>query len=538
LQEQRGNFLLQVLLALTLVFAFMPFIAKKLASRDMTAKMYAAKTSVETLHNAARIYARENKDSFDCTNTGQPWVLEGTELTNTLEDYGLPKGFIATTSLGQDMSLQIVKKTIACGDDVNKITVDIVVPRGDLSQYQLAELARMIGFFARAEDDIIRVNVPVDVIYSDIVRRRETNEQIGFLTDLEMGGCDSDGTNCAYHNINDVNVLHAERGDLKRAQITMLTLLGEGLNAEGKNVILRAGTFRFSRGPNNIALNIDASNFYADHIVLQKIGNYVNPSPEWDGCDNVENHELNVSGLGNAQDLGFYKKCIIDGSGNEVQVFGSVSAGVSGQEVKSFLQVDGIFDFSGGEITDFDNFTANKIYSYPFARNVVGTEIGAGKHWGLGADYIFVPGVALIDEKIDIGNIEDVINDDNKIVAKIAPSTESSFADVDFVLPSGVEAANNFESASRLTNKFMGAIASGIRKDPAIGILGNSATCSDVFSELFDGDWNPNHDDTQYNNFSLLQNILCQYIYLTRLERRMNCVLCAADNDCLQTCTN
>ena len=103
MQEQRGNFLLQVLLALTLVFAFMPFIANRLASRDMSAKMYAAKTSVETLHNAARIYARENKDTFVCASENNPTTYSDTGLRDLLEPYGLPKGFVPTTSLNQNL---------------------------------------------------------------------------------------------------------------------------------------------------------------------------------------------------------------------------------------------------------------------------------------------------------------------------------------------------------------------------------------------------------------------------------------------------
>ena len=40
LKNQRGNFLLQALLALTLVFAFMPFFANRLSSRDFATQMY------------------------------------------------------------------------------------------------------------------------------------------------------------------------------------------------------------------------------------------------------------------------------------------------------------------------------------------------------------------------------------------------------------------------------------------------------------------------------------------------------------------
>ena len=68
LQNQRGNFLLQALLALTLVFAFMPFFAKKLSSRDEAAQMYAATEQIETAYNAARIYLREQKEKLPKIN--------------------------------------------------------------------------------------------------------------------------------------------------------------------------------------------------------------------------------------------------------------------------------------------------------------------------------------------------------------------------------------------------------------------------------------------------------------------------------------
>ena len=40
MKAERGNFLLQALLSLTLVFAFIPFFARRLATRDMGAQMY------------------------------------------------------------------------------------------------------------------------------------------------------------------------------------------------------------------------------------------------------------------------------------------------------------------------------------------------------------------------------------------------------------------------------------------------------------------------------------------------------------------
>ena len=64
MQKQTGNFLLQALLALTLVFAFMPFFAARISARDTAAQMYAATEQVESAYAAARIYLYEEKDKL------------------------------------------------------------------------------------------------------------------------------------------------------------------------------------------------------------------------------------------------------------------------------------------------------------------------------------------------------------------------------------------------------------------------------------------------------------------------------------------
>ena len=89
MQKQRGNFLLQALLALTLVFSFMPFLVKRLANRDMAAQMYSAKQSIETVYNAARLYLYDEKDNLPIGKD----VLEHGALVSKLGPYGVPLGF-------------------------------------------------------------------------------------------------------------------------------------------------------------------------------------------------------------------------------------------------------------------------------------------------------------------------------------------------------------------------------------------------------------------------------------------------------------
>ena len=173
--NQRGNFLLQALLALTLVFAFMPFFASKLSSRDNAAQMYASSEQIDTVYNAAKIYLYEEKDKLPY----QKQILSGNLLTDTLENYGLPFGFVPQTALKQQISLIIDKNQdgIAC---YLKIT------GGNLSKLQIAELARRIGFYASIKGSDIEVDIPINVMYSDIVSKKETGENIGFLSELDM----------------------------------------------------------------------------------------------------------------------------------------------------------------------------------------------------------------------------------------------------------------------------------------------------------------------------------------------------------------
>jgi len=57
-RNQSGNFLLQALLALTCVFAFIPFFVRRMAARDMSTQMYSATRQIDTAATAARIYIR------------------------------------------------------------------------------------------------------------------------------------------------------------------------------------------------------------------------------------------------------------------------------------------------------------------------------------------------------------------------------------------------------------------------------------------------------------------------------------------------
>ena len=72
MQNSRGNFLLQALLALTLLFMFIPFFAIKLMGRENNARMYATTQKVDNATTVARIFIRENVDALPYGKTTIP----------------------------------------------------------------------------------------------------------------------------------------------------------------------------------------------------------------------------------------------------------------------------------------------------------------------------------------------------------------------------------------------------------------------------------------------------------------------------------
>lgn len=482
LQKQNGNFLLQTLLALTMVFAFMPFLANKLASRDMSAKMYSAKTSIETLHDVARVYLRTNQDSENCGTTVYCDICTK-NLVNTLLPYGLPTGFNTTTALGQDISLQIVKKTTACGDNTNKIEADIIVTRGNLSDYQLAELARMVGFFAHASDGNIYVSVPVDAIYSDLVSRRETDEHIGFLTELDMN----------WNRIENVGELHAESGNFYRARIDVLTLMGDG-SSTNANIfgMLKGDKFRFNKqSSTDPALSVKTSSLNVDNAELQTVGLY---------GGYLQNLNVSVGGqigkTGSAVGLGLlptaYKTEYEEGS---VKPLGCGNLFIGTSEHPVYLNIG-------------NSFTANSATGV-VSKIVVSKFLNVGENtYGTSSDgsgihtlVLYAPKITFRDKKL--AHLKEYPNDGVRAV--MFPSGMSAFPDVDLIdCPGG----------NCLLNKLV-----IIEHPEETGNTGkiecNIALKQDLGLE----------DKFSTNNRSLLQNILCKYIYLERAERRINQVL-------------
>ncbi len=254
--KQSGNFLIQALMALTLMFAFVPMVVGRIAGHDMDSKMYATTNKIETVSSAARIYIRENADDL---NYGQT-VLSGNNFIDTLEPYGLPLGFIPKTAFNQDMRIIIEKNTTE--------TFGVLeISGGNMNGIKRAELIRRIGFYGFEDNDNIYVGIPLNDVYSDIVHRNETNlDNSRFLNDLDMGN---------FSISNSIGIL-ANTAEFGTTQTDVLSITGIESNKKSKNSISNLITERsvFRNDTGETALSVTRGTLNAQNANAQTISIY------------------------------------------------------------------------------------------------------------------------------------------------------------------------------------------------------------------------------------------------------------------------
>ena len=451
----------------------MPFFAKRLASRDMAAQMYAAKQSIETVHNAARLYLYDNKDSLPYGTT----VLEGTELIEGagqipgLKSYGLPLGFQPTTSLGQDITFTISKRPAEHEDDdimenmAPLIDAMIEVKPNDnfeIREYQVAELARMIGFFAKPEGESIKIAVPIDVMYTDVVLRKETDEHIGFLTELDMGE----------HNIDGVGQLDADKGVFGATSFNKL--------------------FVIEKNKSSVNPEIAINTLSANNFIFESMGEAAALS--------IVGSELNIgvsSGSGYA-DVGTIAK-----TGTSPQLNASEKI-----ESKGFLQTDSSSkSFTVGTTDEYigDWTIANNLESKNPKFILSGQKIEFGK--SLYGTQNFDSISVAQKSGIKVSNLLKVpkIVFKNQPINKIEPGTNAT---IELHLSGLSHLPDVFIIG--LNNEHFNIIINPFSKDTAI------AKCSMFLEDKI----------IEYDPQSLTQAIACEYVYWNRLEHRINQKLC------------
>ena len=442
LQKQSGNFLLQALLAFTLIFAFIPFFAQRLAVRDMNAQMYSSTRKVELAQTAARIFVREQAKNLPYNQT----VLSGNAFSDLLESYGLPLGFVPRTALGQNISLVINKSA-------TEVSAYLQLSGGDLTELQLAELARRIGFYAAVDGKNIVVGLALDDVYSDVVKRNETNlENSAFLTDLDMGG----------FSISNIGEIFARRGEFETGQFNTLSLFGEENGRKVRNSI-----------------------------------------------------EVMAS---------------------EKAVFQSYSGEAALSVTRGTLSVGNVNTKTISKFGDTGNFTSNSASVYDFAMAAGRTSFSGPTDWYVAGDVI-TDKINLSVERLELNSYinasrgQDVFIDPDEL-----EYTTRSGIETNTMIASNITMRD--QTSSALNEGETGAVVLDIR--PAGTSVLPDALLDSIDNSVFKIIDDPASDESKtvdcrsvvnelegrYNQKSLSQYILCQYVFWQRLEKRIDIKRC------------
>ena len=449
--RQSGNFLLQALLALSLVFAFVPFLTQKIVMRNTSAQMYTATRQVENAVTAARIFVRENADNLPYETT----VLTGSDFSDVLEPYGLPLGFLPRTALGQDIALIITK-------DATQVSAYIELTGGNLTELARAELARRIGFYASVADASVVVGVSLNDAYSDVVRRNELDlENSGFLTDLDMGGF-------VFGKAGDVYV---RNGVFDSVQTDSLSLIGLESGRKMRNSIEKISATKsvFQSKTGEAALSIVRGELMAGRLNTRTISSY------------------GETGNFTAVDASVYDFSMTEG--------------------RTSFNGPGLWDVRGNLVSDNIVLSVERLDVSSYINAARGQDVYVNpddleysSNSGLSTDYLYVSNITMRDQTSD-ALLE---GRTGAIVLDIRPAGTS-------VLPDVLVANINNDSFS---------IIKDVKSDD-----GDVIGCATLIKQL----------DGVYDKNSLAQNIICQYVFWQRLERRIDIKRClmAGGSDCI-----
>lgn len=272
--------MLQALLALALVIAFLPMFVKKVADKNTNRENIAVVQQITSAFDAARAFIYEEFDNFP----NGVETFSGDEFVRTLEPYGLPLGFVPRTPLGQSISLVVSKN----GKD---ILAALVVDGGKLGRFRRAEIMARIGFWGMLADgdgplkgatggwsmsdvpngvtfnpDDILVLVPEEEEFSELILRNAKNPDKNiFHTNIKMDG----------NNITSVAALSANNGKIKNVAASDFLLSGIETDRKNKNDIglVRARKVWFSAANGN-PLTIVRSDLRTGLFSATSVANY------------------------------------------------------------------------------------------------------------------------------------------------------------------------------------------------------------------------------------------------------------------------
>ncbi|MCL2339123.1 MAG: shufflon system plasmid conjugative transfer pilus tip adhesin PilV [Proteobacteria bacterium] len=455
--------MLQALLALSLIIAFMPILVRKISGNETAAQMNATATQINAATDAAAEFVRDRLNTLPTGVT----IYRDANLTDALEPYGLPLGFNPTTPFKQAIAMVIVRNSA-------DTAAFISVSNGKMTLSQSAELAVRIGFWAAqydARDRVllgatggwqlpisdwtpnaksIYVRVQSAPEFSELVQRNPaTVADNKFHTDLVIGG----------HDIRGIKDLAARAGDFKSATLSALDLTGteDGKKMRNKFGAFNASTAVFAAGAGAGALNVAKGTLSVTTLSAPTLSLYGDPA-------NLTTDSLSVYSFAmNAGKTGF------NGPANwaikQNAIFENVTLNIERMDVSGFINAA-----RGQDVYVND---ANLSYSM---------------RSGIDAGVVYATNLTLRDQTSSalLGGMT------GAVLVDIRPAGNS-------VLPDATVAGINNDAMM---------IPAAIDDDS-----GNTVTCKSIIGNLY--------GNMTYNAQSLTQNIICRYVFWQRLERRI-----------------
>jgi hypothetical protein len=466
--ESRGNFLLQALLAVALVMIFMPFLAQKLSSRKNDYSLNAIAQQTNSAVRAAREFIRVSKDNLAY---GQQNIA-GEDFSDLLEPFGLPLGFIPQTIIGQKISLLTVKNE-------SEILSLIILHNGDLSEVKRRELISRIGPNAATSDkngvlqgvggwnkNLKDYGIKPDI--SAIYVLVSTNDDFSELVRRKTNDPDRSkfytDLNMGNFSIKNITSLVSKNADLNNGNFNTLSIVGSSDNRRFKNKInyLTSDRAVFQSNNGDNPLNIYRGNLKTNSLSGRYLFKYGLPGYVYVNTALINSLSMSVGRTG------FYG--MYDWNVHSDVILNNISIDTE------HIEINGFINASRGQDVFIDEY-----------------ELTYATKSGIEAQKISTAFITLRDQ-VSSALLSGI---DGAIVMDIRPAGVSVLPDV------LSDTINNDEFQ--------------ILKNPDLDD-GEVVSCKTIISSL--------PSAPAYNSNSISQNIVCQFVFWQRLERRINIKQC------------
>lgn len=259
MRQEKGNFLLQTLLIISLLIMFVPFLIKKISRYDERVKLSIVSEQIRTFYDVSKIYINESINSLPIGIT----KFSKDNLNDLLEPYGLPLGFNTKTVLDQEISLVIHNTN-------ENLFVYLLLTGGQLTKLEKALLVKKLGYQIKENKNALEIYVSLEEgEKSDFIKRNETKDDY-FLTNLNMG-------NFNINNVNSLGTLNFIGTTVKSKFIFVLNDNNNISNLESNKVYITNRDFLIKKTDlevdslntdtigkynSNININVNTSNMY------------------------------------------------------------------------------------------------------------------------------------------------------------------------------------------------------------------------------------------------------------------------------------